>query len=148
SRSQFRAGSARRAASWRSGRRSVQGLRHAAVVHNSFAFLVLLLAQNKGISHAAEGGRRRMPMKIRTIITATCAALAFSMAGPVSAHDSEGETVTKNFEAAIPNIPGKSLIALEVDYAPGGASPAHTHARSAFIYAYVISGAIESKVNN
>ena len=87
-------------------------------------------------------------MKIRTIITATCAALAFSMAGSVSAHDSEEDTVTKNFEAAIPNIPGKSLIALEVDYAPGGASPGHTHARSAFIYAYVISGAIESKVNN
>src|SRR5262252_8291541 len=53
----------------------------------------------------------------------------------------------KNFEAPIPNIPGKSLIALEVDYAPGAASPAHTHAKSAFIYAYVISGSIESKVN-
>ena len=50
-------------------------------------------------------------MKIRTIIAATCAALACSMAGPLYAHDSEGQTVTKNFEAAIPNIPGKSLIA-------------------------------------
>jgi quercetin dioxygenase-like cupin family protein len=54
----------------------------------------------------------------------------------------------KNFEAAIPNIPGKSLIALEVDYAPGAASPSHTHAKSAFIYAYAISGTIESKVND
>jgi quercetin dioxygenase-like cupin family protein len=87
-------------------------------------------------------------MKIRTIITVTCAALAIAMAGPVSAHDSKAETVTKNFEAAIPNVPGKSLIALEVDYAPGAASPSHTHARSAFIYAYVVSGAIESKVND
>ena len=87
-------------------------------------------------------------MKIRTIIAATCTALAFSMAGPVSAHAGEAETVTKNFEAAIPNIPGKSLIALEVDYAPGAASTPHTHAKSAFIYAYVISGAIESKVND
>jgi len=86
-------------------------------------------------------------MKVRTIIAATWAALALSMAGPVSAHDGETQTVTKNLEAAIPNIPGKSLIALEVDYAPGAASPAHTHAKSAFIYAYVISGAIESKVN-
>ncbi|PJR08103.1 cupin, partial [Sinorhizobium meliloti] len=32
-------------------------------------------------------------MKIRTIITATCAALAFSIAVPVSAHDGEAETV-------------------------------------------------------
>lgn len=82
-------------------------------------------------------GRSRKPMKIRTIIAATCAALAFSMAGPINAHDSEAQTVTKNFEAAIPNIPGKSLLAVEVDYARGAASPSHTHAKSAFIYAYV-----------
>ena len=82
-------------------------------------------------------------MKIRTITAATCTALAISMAGPIYAHDSKAETVTKNFEAPILNIPGKSLLAVEVDYAPGAASPSHTHAKSAFIYAYVISGAIE-----
>ena len=87
-------------------------------------------------------------MKIGTIIAATCAALAVSKAGPIYAHDSEAETVTKNFEATIPNIPGKSLVAVEVEYAPGAASPSHTHAKSAFIYAYVISGAIELKVND
>ena len=87
-------------------------------------------------------------MKIQTIIAATCVAIAISIAGSIDAHDSEAETVTKNFEAAIPNIPGKSLIAVEVDYAPGAASVPHTHAKSAFIYAYVISGAIESKVND
>jgi quercetin dioxygenase-like cupin family protein len=87
-------------------------------------------------------------VRIQTIIAATCAAFAFSMAGAIYAHDSEAQTVTKNFEAAIPNIPGKSLIAVEVDYAPGAASVPHTHAKSAFIYAYVISGAIESKVND
>jgi quercetin dioxygenase-like cupin family protein len=59
-----------------------------------------------------------------------------------------GGPAMANFEAAIPNIPGKSLLAVEVDYAPGAASPSHTHAKSAFIYAYVISGAIESKVND
>ena len=35
-----------------------------------------------------------------------------------------------------------------VDYAPGGASPSHTHAKSAFIFAYVLSGEIESQVND
>ena len=75
-------------------------------------------------------------MKIRTIIAATSAALAFSMAGPIYAHDTEAQTVTKNFEAAIPNIPGKSLIAVEVNYARGATSAPHTHAKSAFIYAY------------
>ena len=87
-------------------------------------------------------------MKIRTIIATTCVAFAFSIAGPIYAHDSEAQTVTKKFDAAIPNIPGKSMIAVNVDYAPGAASPSHTHAKSAFIYAYVISGAIESKVND
>ena len=65
-------------------------------------------------------------------------------AGLGYAHDDEAETVTTNFEAAIPNIPGKSLIALEVEYAPGATSPSHTHAKSAFIYAYVTSGLFEA----
>jgi hypothetical protein len=43
-------------------------------------------------------------MKTRTVLIATC--------GPIYTHDSEAQTVMKNFEAAIPNIPGKSLIAL------------------------------------
>src|SRR6476646_7299535 len=83
-------------------------------------------------------------MKIQTI----CAALAFSIAGAIYAHDGEAQTVTKNFEAPIPNIAGKSLLAVVVDYAPGGASPSHTHAKSAFIFAYVLSGEIESQVND
>ena len=58
------------------------------------------------------------------------------------------ETVKPNFAHAITNIPGKSLVAVEVIYPPGGASLPHTHAKSAFIYAYVVSGAIESQVDN
>ena len=58
------------------------------------------------------------------------------------------ETVKPNFAHAIGNIPGKSLVAVEVTYPPGGASLPHTHAKSAFIYAYVVSGAIESQVDN
>ena len=85
-------------------------------------------------------------MKISTIVVTTCAAIM--IAGSTAAHDSRTETVTPKFDQAIPNIPGKSLVVLEVDYAPGAASPSHTHARSAFIYAYVLSGEIESKVND
>jgi len=78
-------------------------------------------------------------MKFR-IIAATCAAFAFSMAAPAYAGP--------NFAGPIPNIPGKSLIANEVNYGPGEATPAHTHEMSAFIFAYVLSGTIESKVND
>ena len=85
-------------------------------------------------------------MRIRATIAAVCAAVA--LASPASAHDGQTETVVPKFDQAIPNIPGKSLIAVEVDYAPGAASPSHTHAKSAFIFAYVLSGEIESKVND
>ena len=74
-------------------------------------------------------------MKKRTIIAVICAALAISVAGPVLAHDGEAETVTKNFEATIPNIPGKSITAAVVTYKPGGKSIPHRHG-SAFVVAY------------
>ncbi len=35
-----------------------------------------------------------------------------------------------------------------VEYGPGGYSPGHTHAQSAFIYATVLEGAIRSQVND
>jgi len=86
-------------------------------------------------------------MKNRFLIGAACAAVALAVALPAAAHGN-GETVTPNFDRAIPNIPGKSLTAVVVDYAPGAASPSHEHAKSAFIYAYVVSGEIESQVND
>jgi quercetin dioxygenase-like cupin family protein len=86
-------------------------------------------------------------MNFRTVVGAACAAVCLAAAIPAAAHGS-GEVVTPNFEQAIPNIPGKSLKALVVDYAPGGASLPHTHANSAFIFGYVLSGAIESQVND
>jgi quercetin dioxygenase-like cupin family protein len=82
-------------------------------------------------------------MNIKAVIIASCLAVATPAAA-----QSSGEVVTPNFEHAIPNIPGKSLVAVFVVYAPGAASHSHTHARSAFIYAYVVSGVIESQVND
>lgn len=86
-------------------------------------------------------------MNIRSFFHAACAATVSVISASACAHGA-GETVTLNFARAIANIPGKTLTAVVVDYAPGGTSPAHTHAKSAFIYAYVISGAIESQVND
>ena len=86
-------------------------------------------------------------MKMRSIFSAAYAAIAIAMATPAAAHD-VGETVTPHFEQAITNIPGKSLVTLIVDYTPDGASPSHIHAKSAFILGYVLSGEIESQVND
>jgi len=58
-----------------------------------------------------------------------------------------GETVTVAADEPIPNVPGKRLVSHVVDYPPGARSTSHRHARSAFIYAYVVSGAIRSQVD-
>jgi quercetin dioxygenase-like cupin family protein len=68
--------------------------------------------------------------------------------GSATAHAHEPEQVATAYEQAIPNIPGKSLIAVVVTYPPGGKSPSHRHAGSAFIYAHVLSGAIRSQVDD
>lgn len=67
---------------------------------------------------------------------------AASGAAPEAALDATRQV----FDRAISNIAGKSLIAVEVNYAPGEKSAAHRHEGSAFIMAYVVSGAIRSQV--
>ncbi len=57
-------------------------------------------------------------------------------------------TVTPVFQHAIPNIPGKSVVSVVVNYALGAKSGAHHHAPSAFVYAYVLSGAVRSQVDD
>jgi quercetin dioxygenase-like cupin family protein len=93
------------------------------------------------------------------VSTAILVAGAAILAGtPGSTHRSEnaatrigvaqGSTARPIFEHDLPNLPGKSLLAVEVVYRPGGASPPHRHPASAFIYAYVVSGAIVSAVDD
>jgi quercetin dioxygenase-like cupin family protein len=56
--------------------------------------------------------------------------------------------VTQIFDRELPNVPGKSLRAVLVEYGPGAASPSHRHPPSAFIYATVLEGEIRSQVND
>jgi len=56
--------------------------------------------------------------------------------------------VTQIFDRELPNVPGKSMRAVLVEYGPGAASPSHRHPASAFIYATVLEGEIRSKVND
>jgi quercetin dioxygenase-like cupin family protein len=86
-------------------------------------------------------------MKFRSI--ALLATLAAVVAWPslVSA-EAQRQTTTPAFQETIPNIPGKSLVGLVVNYPPGGATQAHYHPRSAFVTGYVLSGSIRSQVND
>lgn len=81
------------------------------------------------------------------IRSAGVALLAIAAMNGASAHDAS-DKVTLVYEHALPNVPGKSVKGVLVEYAPGGSSAAHTHATSAFIYATVLEGAITSKVND
>ena len=60
---------------------------------------------------------------------------------------SKNAKVTLVYQHELPNVPGKSIKGVIVEYGPGGYSPAHTHPQSAFIYATVLEGAIRSQVN-
>ena len=70
--------------------------------------------------------------------------------GSVLADESKSKNakVTVVYEHELPNVPGKSLRAVLVEYGPDGGSPSHRHPSSAFIYARVLEGAIRSKVND
>lgn len=47
------------------------------------------------------------------------------------------------FAGPLPNVPGKNLTAVLVNYPPGGKSPRHKHAGS--VFAFVVSGSIRSE---
>jgi quercetin dioxygenase-like cupin family protein len=61
---------------------------------------------------------------------------------------SKAATVTVVYQHELPNVPGKSIKGVLVEYGPGGYSPGHMHPKSAFIYATVLEGAIRSQVND
>lgn len=72
-------------------------------------------------------------------------ALAALPSGRTAAPD-EGATTKVIFSGKLPNVPGKTLTVVQVDYRPGGFSAAHRHPASGFVFAYVLSGTIRSQV--
>ena len=83
--------------------------------------------------------RNSLLVAVATTVLAMSSAFA---TGPGEAN------VTKVYEHPLPNVPGKSLVGVMVEYGPGGSSAAHRHPSSAFIYATVLEGAIVSQVND
>src|SRR5690348_17824744 len=93
-----------------------------------------------------EGRQPKMALKLlfATLIAAAILAPA-AHAEPAPENAGQNPVVRTVFDQPT-NIPGKSLEAVAVSYPPGTKSGAHHHAKSAFIMAYVISGAIRSQV--
>jgi quercetin dioxygenase-like cupin family protein len=70
------------------------------------------------------------------------------LAANAAAEETKVSKVTQIFDRELPNVPGKSMRAVLVEYGPGASSPSHRHPPSAFIYATVLEGEIRSKVND
>lgn len=87
---------------------------------------------------------------IKSLVVA--AALAAFLPGSALADGTpgggKGAKVTLVYDHELPNVPGKSIKGVLVEYAPGGFSEGHTHPQSAFIYATVLEGEIRSQVND
>ena len=87
-----------------------------------------------------------LPRFIYTLIVCVPLVATFGVSSEIAADNNA--KVTLVYEHALPNVPGKSIKGVLVEYGPGGSSPAHTHPKSAFIYATVLDGAIRSSVND
>ena len=83
----------------------------------------------------------------RFLCAGALAVISLTAASAQDASDDKSK-VTLVYDQVLPNVPGKSIRGVLVEYEPGGFSPAHTHPRSAFIYATVLEGAIRSQVND
>jgi quercetin dioxygenase-like cupin family protein len=91
-------------------------------------------------------GSQKMALKILFAALIAVAILApASHADPMPQNSGQNPFVRTVFGQPT-NVPGKSLEGVAVSYPPGAKSGAHHHAKSAFIMAYVISGAIRSQV--
>ncbi|BBY21921.1 cupin domain-containing protein [Mycobacterium stomatepiae] len=87
-----------------------------------------------------------MSLKIPLAVLTLAAMLAPTARAEPTPQNSHQNPVVRPVFNQLTNVAGKSLEGVTVSYPPGAKSLAHHHAKSAFIMAYVISGAIRSQV--
>ena len=89
----------------------------------------------------AQGTLKALP----ALVVAAGLALAADPPGR-AASTGEGVTEKQLFSQKLPNVPGKTLTVVQVDYRAGGFSAPHRHPASGFVFAYVLSGTVRSQV--
>ena len=81
-----------------------------------------------------------------------CALIVCTLMAVVGVHSGTAQDkpakATVVYDHALPNVPGKSIKGILVEYGPGEGSPAHIHPKSAFTYATVLEGAVRTSVND
>jgi quercetin dioxygenase-like cupin family protein len=80
-------------------------------------------------------------MRTLNIGLAGSAACLLAFASGLSAQE---PTVTPLMAKALADIPGKEVVMLTVEYAPGGADPVHRHNANGFVY--VLEGSVVMQV--
>jgi quercetin dioxygenase-like cupin family protein len=88
---------------------------------------------------------RRAAKALAGLVVAAGFALAAAPPGG-AASIGEGATEKQILSEKLPNVPGKTLTVIEVDYRPGGFSAPHRHPASGFVFAYVLSGTVRSQI--
>lgn len=83
--------------------------------------------------------RKLVGVVLVAIATVLCVALPLQVHGDSQKSDQSKVLASES----LPDIPGKQLTAVLVNYAPGGKSAAHRHAGD--VFAYVVSGSIRSQ---
>ncbi|BBH47363.1 cupin domain-containing protein [Pseudomonas sp. KU43P] len=86
-------------------------------------------------------------MKTSSLSLAVLVAVGLLTGQPAAwAHGDVSDQVKVLQQKQPSNAPGKNAVMLTVSYAPGEASPAHQHPGA--VMAYVLEGAVVSKLNN
>ncbi len=83
---------------------------------------------------------------ISRLVRASCF-LAFVVAlSSAAADDAPKSSAQRVFSQTLPNVPGKTITAVEVTFPPGAQSPPHHHAGSVMVY--VLEGAVRSRLDD
>jgi quercetin dioxygenase-like cupin family protein len=98
-----------------------------------------------GVRQSKEGSMKRILCSLPCSLLVATLPFASVLA---QAPKEKAAKVTLVYQHELPNVPGKSIKGVLVEYGPGGLSPGHMHPKSAFIYATVLEGAIRSQVND
>jgi quercetin dioxygenase-like cupin family protein len=77
------------------------------------------------------------------LVAVLLAALATLRGGSLPASEDDARRDKPIISGKLPNVPGQTLTAILVRYAPGEKSPKHRHAGS--VFAFVVSGSIRSE---
>ena len=86
---------------------------------------------------------RRRP---RRSLASACGALLALALTPLAAGGAQAqETIKPLFRQALPNVEGKTFTTVQVDFGPGVHAAPHRHGQ-AFVYAYVLRGAVRSQL--